>query len=514
MASSTFLLLAATAACIVWALWQRPWSATARLDLPLVEFDDADNARDEVELKGRYTNETGKLLKKGYDKYLKNGQPFALRNFAHNEADRPLVFVPVQYLEEVRNAPQDKLSLPEYTERAAILNHIMGPRITDEVQFAARLNLNRALNNLIGPIQEQCFNAAKKTMPSSPDWTPIHIYPIILQLFAHMSARVMVGPELCNGWPSISLQYLNVALKAPSAVRQKYSPWTYWTAKYFSPEVKAVMKVRRQAAEFVRPVLEARQKDFRANGDAAEKHDDFIQWLMDEHRARGREVTPDELVQNIFITMVASMHGTSTIAYSVLLDLLDRPDALEEIRNEIDRVRKDELGGAPVWTRHGLGELRLLDSFMRETHRMHPFTEVTMQRTVLVPYTFKDGLTVPPGLSVNFTSLQHSMDEDLHGPNADTFDPKRWFKKRQGFDTSKFQFASTSDEWLNWGGGPHACPGRFLADVTIKLILIYLVTNYEIKYPEGVTKRPADGRRNLMITPDMATPIMFKELQT
>lgn len=128
----------------------------------------------------------------------------------------------------------------------------------------------------------------------------------------------MVGPELCAGWPAISLQYLNVALKAPGVVRQKYSPGTYWTAKYFSPEVKAVMRVRQQAAEFVRPVLEARQKDFRVNGAAAEKHDDFIQWLMDEHRAKGREVTPDQLVQNIFITMVASMHGTSSIGYSVL----------------------------------------------------------------------------------------------------------------------------------------------------------------------------------------------------
>lgn len=88
-----------------------------------------------------------------------------MRNFAHNETHRPFVFVPVQYLEEVRNTPQDKLSLPEYTERAAILNHVMGPRITEEVQSAARLDLNRALNNLVSPIQEQCFNAAKKTMP-------------------------------------------------------------------------------------------------------------------------------------------------------------------------------------------------------------------------------------------------------------------------------------------------------------------------------------------------------------
>lgn len=136
----------------------------------------------------------------------------------------------------------------------------------------------------------------------------------------------------------------------------------------------------------------------------------------------------------------------------------------------------------------------------------------TMQRTALVPYTFKDGLTVPAGFSVNFTALQHSLDEDIHGPNAAVFEPKRWVNRRQGFDTSKYQFASTSDDWLNWGGGPHACPGRFLADIAIKLTLVYLLTNYEIKYPEGRSERPADGKRNLIITPDMTLPIMFKQV--
>lgn len=125
---------------------------------------------------------------------------------------------------------------------------------------------------------------------------------MILQMFAHMSARVMVGPELCTGWPAISLEYLSTVLKAPSAVRQKYSPWSYWAAKYFNPEVKAVMAIRKKAADFVLPVLMARQAE--AN---AAKHDDFIQWLMDEYRAKGKELTADDLVQNIFITMVASM---------------------------------------------------------------------------------------------------------------------------------------------------------------------------------------------------------------
>lgn len=134
-----------------------------------------------------------------------------------------------------------------------------------------------------------------------------------------------------------------------------------------------------------------------------------------------------------------------------------------------------------------------------------------MQRTLIAPYSFKGGLTGPPGVSVNSTSLEHSLDSDLHGPKATTCDPKRWARKRQGFDTSKFQLASTSNDWLNWGGGAHACPERFLADVTVKLIWIYLLTNYEIKFPGGVMGRAADGRRDLMITPSMTIPILFKE---
>lgn len=53
---------------MLWALWRRRPTATAgQLDLPLVGFDEGD-ALDEIELKERYTKETDKLLKRGYDK--------------------------------------------------------------------------------------------------------------------------------------------------------------------------------------------------------------------------------------------------------------------------------------------------------------------------------------------------------------------------------------------------------------------------------------------------------------
>lgn len=146
-------------------------------------------------------------------------------------------------------------------------------------------------------------------------------------------------------------------------------------AYYLKPEVAQVNAARRDAAELVRPVLEARQADYAARGAAAEKHDDFIQWIMDNYRANGKTVTPDETVHNIFIVMFASMHGTSFIALQSLFSQIGTPGALAEVRKEIGHVLENEPAGPPVWTRHMLGELKTMDSFMKETLRMKPFQE-------------------------------------------------------------------------------------------------------------------------------------------
>ena len=189
------------------------------------------------------------------------------------------------------------------------MSKVGGPEITEEIQTSARVDLNRALNNLIEHMQSLCFWAAEKGMPKCPDWTSVVLYPKMLELSSHMSARVMVGPELCEAWPVISMKYITRVLAAQGAIRKKYYPALYWTAYYLNSEVALVNEARREAAELVRPVLEARQAAYATEGAKAEKHDDFIQWVLANYRANRKTVTPDETVQNIFIVMFASMHA-------------------------------------------------------------------------------------------------------------------------------------------------------------------------------------------------------------
>lgn len=143
------------------------------------------------------------------------------------------------------------------------------------------------------------------------------------------------------------------------------------TGNYNNPEIKELTRTRQEAADFAQPVLEARYYVMyhRQSTEGTKRPEDAMQWLLDEHAAQGNELTADELVQNMFITMVVSIHSTAMLSLSVIFDLLDHPETLQEIREEIDRVKNEHVLCTGTWTR------RALDSFMRENLRGQSFNE-------------------------------------------------------------------------------------------------------------------------------------------
>lgn len=348
----------------------------------------------------------------------------------------------------------------------------------------------------------------------------MHPYPLILKVFASMSALVMVGPELGgldSEWQSLSMGYVAAALTGPGQVRNKYPTWLYWLSRYTNDAIKTMYRHRCRAGELLAPVLQARidaTEELKAQGikprQGQRKFEDGVQWLYDAHAARGKKLTPDQLTQDLFVIMTASIHSTTGAGLAMLFDMIEHPDEVAEIRNEIAEVQSRH----PTWTRQALGELRILDSFMRESSRLHALTQLTnVNRVAAAPFTFKDGLAIPSGATLGFPSYHHNVDAAVH-PHPDAFDAKRHLRKREEEpgNAHRFYFASATDDMINFGTGRHACPGRFFAQETLKLMLIHLLTSYEFKHAAEETKEtPRYVANNLFLVPNPKLPVLFRE---
>lgn len=63
---------------------------------------------------------------------------------------------------------------------------------------------------------------------------------------------------------------------------------------------------------------------------------------------------------------------------------------------------------------------------------------------------------------------------------------------------------------LSFGHGLHACPGRFFASNEIKILLAYLIVNYNFRFPEGSTERPKNIYSNTAVMPSPFAKVEFK----
>ena len=78
-------------------------------------------------------------------------------------------------------------------------------------------------------------------------------------------------------------------------------------------------------------------------------------------------------------------------------------------------------------------------------------------------------------------------------PGADIagFDAERWMRMRKEFEEERnWQFVTTSPEYMAFGHGKHACPGRFLASNELKIALCHLLMKYEWRFIPGENRRP------------------------
>ena len=279
------------------------------------------------------------------------------------------MILPMRYLNEIKNASQNLISLPDEMEDLLLMKYTGVPQRTDSGTRVVRVELTRNLGNFVGAMQEECEYGFGRYLPVGQEWEVVKPYHIFEKVVAGISSRVLVGPELCRdeGWLRLSIEFSTHAFGAARKLRAgNRFPWSMWLARWTEPAVAEIRARRTEAEELLRPICEERLRR-QGNPDWKRPYDG-IQWLLDSHGHSGEST--EEVVKSLLRLNMAAIHNTTMSVTNALFNLLEYPEYIDSLRAEVESVLAEEGG----WTKQGLTKLRKMDSFMKETLRMNPTT--------------------------------------------------------------------------------------------------------------------------------------------
>ena len=267
----------------------------------------------------------------------------------------------------------------------------------------------------------------------------------------------------------------------------------------------------------VRPLYQTRLKSQMAEEAGAGAGDvlDHFQMMVDYASLHQKDelLDLDVFVRRLIASNFGAMHQTGIQVTNLLLNILSSDTEYgtmkalrEEFAAALDKSgpNKNMRDGASQlrWSKAELASMKIADSVARETLRLHSFGNRAVMRKVMVDdLVTEDGVRLPRGALISFLGHPAQTDKDVFGPDADKFDPFRFSRRTDRYQdpdavpsyapATKASFVSTSAHFLPFGHGKHACPGRFLVDFELKMIMAYALKHYEIRFPaEYNGKRP------------------------
>ncbi|KAH8113854.1 cytochrome P450 [Phellopilus nigrolimitatus] len=445
------------------------------------------------------------ILNEGYKKYN-------LGTFKIPVLERWIVIVSKpELVEEIRKAPDDKFSFTEAAHDIIAARWTIGSNVAlHSYHFSIiRSQLTRHLGSLFDDVRDEIMHAFADNIPAKEnEWVSVSVLPAVRNIVSRTSNRIFVGLPLCRNqeYIDLSVQFAVTCVQTSQLINR--------LPTFLRPIVGAFLTVAprsiRQGMTLLGPLVEERIRDYDAHGwakDWPDKPADMISWLIDE-APENEKRSVRELTKRMLSVNFAAIHTSSNSFVHALYHLAAEPKYAEPLREEIERVIKEE-----GWTKVALTNMWKLDSFMKESQRYNGITMLTMNRKVLADYTLSDGTFLPAGsyVAANAETMHH---DEAHYAHANTFEGFRFADMREeGADehaATKHQMVATTPDYLAFGHGRHACPGRFFAVNELKAMMAYILLTYDVKMEvEGV--RPPNVHTGARVSPNPDAKILFRK---
>lgn len=207
-------------------------------------------------------------------------------------------------------------------------------------------------------------------MPES-DWKAVTMAPKAHRIVTRAANRVLVGAPLCRNeeYLQMSIRYTIDVFGGADKLRA-FPDFLKLPATYFVTNVRQQQKIARR---LLLPYIERRlaeERNYlqagRADDWKREKPHDSLQWVIDAAPDEA-ERDPGRLMYRVLHINVAAVHTTSVTYLNCIFDLAAHPEIHEELREEVTSVLQDK-----GWTKHGLNDMKKIDSLMTESQRLSP----------------------------------------------------------------------------------------------------------------------------------------------
>ncbi|KAK7989928.1 Vacuolar calcium ion transporter [Apiospora arundinis] len=419
------------------------------------------------------------MLDEGYHKYAKNNKPYVLPYFLSGYQ----VVLPLSQVDWLLTQPDSVLS-QEDVNRQFLESDYTFPHpsfVKDPVHpEIIRHELTKKLNTFADDVVDEMEQALTDSWgTNTDDWVEVNVYQTLLHIVARLSTRVFIGLPLCRDTEFLEACQSfnrNVALSAaflnllPSFLKP-----------FFAPLVAGADYLRyKKCSKYILPTIEERLETLK-NKEKLPVFDpstpsDYIQWAIDHAVRKGglesRELESRVIATRFAILCFAAIQSSVITLTNAVFDVASSPDCarfLDTMRREVLNETSTTTTAAatatattqqPLWSRAMMARLTHVDSALRESLRLNGFIERGIMKMVVAP----EGLTLPDG---------------SHVPAAPS-----------GNGGTKPQaLINTSDHFMGFSHGSHACPGRFFAANQMKIALGHIALRYEI---EPIPVRPVN----------------------
>ncbi|KAI5816999.1 cytochrome P450 [Pyronema omphalodes] len=447
----------------------------------------------------KFVHNPDSFIKEGYYKYGKKGQAFKIAT----PARYMVLFSDPKMIKELAQMDESIMSFAKAGQERLASEYTLSRDLNAHPYHIEIIlkNLTNRLSSILPEVFDELIESFEDNTNITSDWTPVDNFSVMLKCISRTTNRLFVGLPLCR-----NENYLNHSIEFATAVSRGGATIDMFpffmkpfVANFFANRDKALAKV----ITHVGPLFIERQKKMKELGDAwTDRPNDAVQWILE---AAPPGTSLKNMCLRILFLNFAAIHTTSFAVSQVLYDLAAHPEYQEPLRQEIETV-VTKLGG---WSKQALTAMKKLDSVLRESQRTSGVTTLTGMRKAMKNHTFSDGTRVPKGTWVLAPTLAIHGDKDIYKDGL-KWEGFRFSKMReQPEQKAKLQMVSGSTEYLAFGTGKHACPGRFFAANELKVLVAYIIINYEFKFEDG--KRPENRYYAYSCVPDLKAKILYRE---